>query len=176
MAEVGGGVAVPASEDLGSGMGLHAALGVGGKWRGFPPRFYVLFGTRWASFAGEVVQTPTGRGASADVSDTELFGGLRMVVPAGWILRVVFEGDLGTNFHQELVVREEGPLVHEQWAPLWAIAGGLQARYHRRASAGLRLSHSWRGLDPTRATRAAGWTLDDEGTRTAIELTHTWHF
>lgn len=176
MAEVGGGVAVPDSEVLGSGMGLGASFGVGGKWRAFPPRFYLLLGTRWTTSSGEALQVPTGRVANATVSDTGLHGGLRVVMPAGWILRLSFEVDLGTNLHEEILSRPEGPLVHEGWTSLLAVAGGLQARYHRRASAGLRLSRSWRGLDASRVTRAAGWTLDDEGASTSVEITHAWHF
>lgn len=176
-AEVGGGYAVPVASDLGGGLSLGAAVGVGGKWRGFPPRFYVLAGTRWASFSGQAYQVPTGRTSSIDVSDMELYGGLRAVIPAGWILRIVLEGDFGTNLHDETVLRHgDPPLVHSQWAPLFGLAAGLQARWHRRASAGLRLSYGWRFLDESRVTRAAGIGVDDEGARTAIEITHTWHF
>ena len=176
-AEVGGGYSAPVASDLDGGLALGAALGVGGKWRGFPPRFYLLGGTRWASYSGVAVQTPTGRAYDLDVSDAELYGGLRVLVPAGWILRVSLEGDLGTALHDETVWRgSDPPLVHSEWAPLFALSGGIQARWHRRASVGLRVTYSWHFLDPDRVTRAAGTGVDDEGARTAIELTHTWHF
>jgi hypothetical protein len=177
IAEVGGGYSVPVASDLDGGLSLAATLGVGGKWKGFPPRFYLAFGTRWASYSGVAVQSPTGRASRLDVSDVELYGGLRVLIPAGWILLVTMEGDFGTNLHDETVRRTGDPsLVHSEWAPLFSLSGGLQARWHRRASLGLRATYSWRFLDPDRVTRAAGTGIDDEGARTSIELTHTWHF
>jgi len=176
-AEVGGGYSVPVASDLDGGLALGGAFGIGGKWRGFPPRFYVLGGTRWASFSGESVQTPTGRVSTLDVADTALYGGLRILVPAGWILRLVFEGDLGTSLHDETLRRAGDPvLVHSQWAEFFALSGGLQARWHRRASVGLRVTYGWAILDSERVTRAAGNGIEDEGARTSIEITHTWHF
>lgn len=177
-AEVGAGWAAPVASDLDGGLLLQTGLGAGGKWRGFPPRFYALAGARFAWFEGSALQAPTGRTASAEVSDTEVFGGLRVVLPAGSVLRVYLESDVGAAHRSERLDRgpDDPALASADWSPYFGLAGALMARYHERASVGVRVSYTWALLDSVRLTRAAGLLLEDEGERAAIALTHTWHF
>jgi hypothetical protein len=82
-------------------VGLEAGglVAIGGKLRGFPPRFYLYFKASHARFGQEDLRLIE-RGATACVerSYTRLIGGLRVVVPLFWYLRLNLEIGGGSMF------------------------------------------------------------------------------
>lgn len=133
LAEVHGG-----STTYGSGgLALSAAFGVGGKLRGFPPRFYLLteVGTSGSTTTGAVA------GAGVTYRDERRFydfaGGLRIYLPIWGPIRLFAEGLIGASYLSANLARAGQPTLSAAgWAALFQAGAGLQVRLLRHLSAG----------------------------------------
>jgi len=131
-------------ESMGLGYGL--LLGAGGKLRGFPPRFYLLFeGARQTHDQGGVGTTGT---LTSNFTGTDVAGGLRILMPIAGPLRIYGDVLVGGTYGEFGLQRGDGTLRESQrWSPLVDLAAGIDFRFHRNLSAGLRFKGHL--LDPT---------------------------
>jgi hypothetical protein len=131
-------------ESMGLGYGL--LLGAGGKLRGFPPRFYLLFEAARGTHDREGGGT-TGT-LTSTFTGTDVAGGLRILMPIAGPLRLYGDVLVGGTYGEFGLERADGTLRESQrWSPLVDLAAGVDFRFHRNLSAGLRFKAHL--LDPT---------------------------
>jgi hypothetical protein len=134
--------------DESMGLGYGVLLGAGGKLRGFPPRFYLLFEAARASHDRESVGS-TGT-LSSSFTGTDVAGGLRVLMPIAGPLRLYGDVLVGGTYGEFGLARADGtPRESQRWSPLVDLAAGMDFRFHRNFSAGLRFKAHL--LDPTPA-------------------------
>lgn len=155
------------------GSALQALLGVGGKPRGFPLRFYLVGEVGYSSI--EQISRGVDGGAIQDLRGSlDLAAGLRIYWPVLGSLRLFVDGLLGVS-------RVDATLHHQGFRSLHSndfylagiMAGGVQYRLIRSLSLGLRLRVTLAedGLaEPRRAL------LGSSSTRTSLTGGLTWHF
>jgi hypothetical protein len=132
--------------DESMGLGYGVLLGAGGKLRGLPPRFYLLFEAARASHdrgtdgsTGTLTSTFTG---------TDVAGGLRVLMPIAGPLRIYGDVLVGGTYGEFGLSRPDAdPRASQRWSPLVDLAAGMDFRFHRNFSAGLRFKAHL--LDPT---------------------------
>ncbi len=151
--------------------------GIGGKLKGFPPRFFLVGGIESASW-GALSSDSFGEGR-VDRQATMVTGGLRMLFPL-WSrrLRLVTEARSGVAMVDSEGGRPglPGATTADTYGVM-LLGAGLQARLNDRLSAGFRLDRTW-GLDTGAdiAAAAAGLGRDGSGRgRLALGLTFTLH-
>jgi hypothetical protein len=175
--EVQGGLAGSSADYLDLGFSFGGTVGIGGKLRGFPPRFYAIGSYRSSFFTGEGRHAATGVLFDAWQADHELTAGLRVVLPL-WsrVFRLFGEARGGTLGHTATLHRRGGRALEDSsWTGVFVLAGGLQARWHPNASFGLALEWAVADRDRDLVTAAAGAATT--GTqRTALYLSNTWYF
>ncbi|MBI2897009.1 MAG: hypothetical protein HYY06_25860 [Deltaproteobacteria bacterium] len=176
--ELHGGIAGTAADYLDLGWSFGGVVGVGGKFRGFPPRFYVVGSYRSSFFAGDGIHYGTGVPFEAWEADHDLAGGMRTVFPL-WsrIFRLYVDVLGGTAGHTATLERQgERALQSTSWGGVFVLGVGLQARWHPSASAGLRFEWSIadRGADLVAVASGHGDDADNE--RKALYLSNTWYF
>jgi hypothetical protein len=156
-------------ESMGLGYGL--LLGAGGKLRGFPPRFYLLFETSRATHDRETYGN-TGS-LTSSFTGTDVAGGLRVLMPIAGPLRLYGDVLAGGTYGEFGLSRPDGTQRESQrWSPLVDLAAGVDVRFHRNVSAGLRFKFHL--LDPTPAWMSG---LGGSASRTAeAAATLTVHF
>jgi hypothetical protein len=175
--ELHGGIAGTEADYLDLGWSFGGVVGIGGKFRGFPPRFYVIGSYRSSFYSGEGFHYGTGVHFDAWEADHELTAGMRTAFPL-WsrIFRLYFDLLGGTAGHTATLDRsEERTIQTTSWSGVFVLALGLQARWHPSASAGLRFEWSFTNRGPDLVSTAAG----EEGTgtdRKALYLSNTWYF
>jgi hypothetical protein len=122
-------------------VGLEAGgtLAVGGKFKGFPPRFYLYFKASHARFGTESLQlVQRGSEACVERSYTRVVGGLRGVIPLFWYLRLNLEIGAGSLFtsnrYQESGMRA---VRYDENLTVMEFGAGLNLRLYRWLSIGL---------------------------------------
>jgi hypothetical protein len=132
--------------DESMGLGYSLLLGAGGKLRGFPPRFYLIFETARATHDRE--STGSGGTLTSSFTGTDVAGGLRVLMPVAGPLRLYADVLVGGTYGEFAVARGDGtPREAQRWTPLVDLAAGMDFRVHRNFSAGLRFKGHL--LDPT---------------------------
>ncbi len=119
----------------GEGYALRTAMGLGGKFRGFPLRFYGIAVVRYGALTTtheQGTQTADLRRGLLDVS-----AGLRIMLPIRR-LRILGEVTLGSSFVSSTTVLNGGLEEYEADDARFAtyLATGLQYRLHRNLSIG----------------------------------------
>ncbi len=121
------------------GLEAGATLAVGGKWKGFPPRFYAYFRFTRSLFGDEEVYVSS-RDAHGVVNRAVSFvtGGLRTVIPLFWRLRLELEFGGGAAF-TENGYRESGLDIrsYDETLGVLEFGAGLNLRLFRWLSLGL---------------------------------------
>lgn len=121
------------------GLESGALLAVGGKLRGFPPRFYLYVKASQSFFGAEEVFVSE-RQSTGCVrrSYTGVVGGLRMVTPLFWHLRLNLEVGAGTMFSKNKYT-ESGREITEYDENLTVVdfGVGLNLRLYRWLSVGV---------------------------------------
>jgi len=158
-----------------------AFLGVGGKLKGFPPRFYLYFSVSQTFFGDDDVYL-SHRDAHGEVcrSYTRLVGGLRTVIPLFWRLRLnldVAGGSLfSQNHYQESGVR---PIEYSEDLVVVELGAGLNWRFFEWLSVGLMVDYTFVAEDESGDLIAS---ILDEANRGAklgwshLSLTVGFHF
>ena len=132
--------------DESMGLGYGVLLGVGGKLRGFPPRFYLLFEASRATHDRE--SHGSAGSLTSSFTGTDVAGGLRVLMPVAGPLRLYADVLVGGTHGEFGLTRAEGtPRESQRWSPLVDLAAGMDFRFHRNLSAGLRFKAHL--LDPT---------------------------
>ena len=121
----------------GVGLALRSTLGVGGGFKGFPPRFYLVAAFRYSHLGATVENGTLVSEIGRDLIDLSL--GLRILLPFHR-LRVLAEFGLGDSIllsHARLNGREDFDTQEQRFALY--VATGAQYRLHRNFSLGLLL-------------------------------------
>jgi hypothetical protein len=121
------------------GLESGAFLAVGGKLKGFSPRFY-LYVKASQSFFGSDDVFVTERQSNGCVrrSYTGLVGGLRMVIPLFWHLRLNLELGAGTMFSQNKFTESGRKIVeYDENLTVVDLGAGLNLRLYRWLSVGV---------------------------------------
>ncbi|RLB59830.1 MAG: hypothetical protein DRI34_00680 [Deltaproteobacteria bacterium] len=126
------------------GLESGAVLAVGGKFKGFPPRFYAYFRASQAFFGEDDVYVSS-RAANVSVCREvrALMGGVRVVIPLWWELRLYLEvggGQLFTDSHY----REPGySFGYSEKFGAVELGTGLNLRLFRWLSLGLVIDYTF---------------------------------
>lgn len=120
-------------------------LGIGGKLKNFPPRFFLYFRVSESLFGDDDV-TISSRNATGTVnrSYTRLSGGLRVIIPLFWKLRLNLEAGGGTLFSSNKYSESGMKAIeyNENYAVVEAGAG-LDLRLFEWLSVGLTYNYSF---------------------------------
>jgi hypothetical protein len=157
-----------------AGPALRAAVGAGGKWKGFPARFYAIGQFGVSSYAASPPTYLTARAGAESGAFQDLALGLRVVLPVVSELRVFVEGLLGASLASARYM-EPGlaPLHAREWLGLALLSGGLQWRVFYQLSVGARVSLA---LNPSGLAGVARYAGVHDGGRLALTGGVTWHF
>jgi hypothetical protein len=121
------------------GLESGAVLAVGGKFKGFPPRFYLYMKASQSFFGSDDVFVAE-RQSNGCVrrSYTGVVGGLRTVIPLFWHLRLNLEVGAGTMFSRNKYT-ESGRKITEYDESLTVVdfGAGLNLRLYRWLSVGI---------------------------------------
>ncbi len=121
------------------GLESGALLAIGGKFKGFPPRFYLYFKASQSYFGADEVFVAE-RQATGCVrrSYTGLVGGLRTVIPLFWHLRLNLEVGAGTMFSENKYTESGRKLVeYDENLTVVDLGVGLNLRLYRWLSVGI---------------------------------------
>ena len=122
-------------------VGLEAGglFAIGGKLKGFPPRFYLYFKASHAQFGSEDIYIAE-RDAHGCVqrSYTRLVGGVRTVIPLFWHLRLNLEFGAGSMFSNNRYTESDRRIVsYDENLTVLEFGAGLNLRLFRWLSVGL---------------------------------------
>jgi len=128
-------------------LGLEAGglLAVGGKLKGFPPRFYLYFKASHAEFGSEDLYLSQ-RDAHGCVqrSYTRLVGGLRTVIPLFWYVRLNLELGAGSMFSDNRYAESGRRIVsYDENLTVMEFGAGLNVRLFRWLSVGMMYDYTW---------------------------------
>ncbi len=121
------------------GLEAGAMFAIGGKLKGFPPRFYLYFKVSNAQFGSEDVYLAD-RGAHGEVkrSYTRLVGGLRTIIPLLWNIRLNLEFGGGSMFSENLYTESGRRMVdYKETLDVLEFGVGLNVRLYTWLSMGL---------------------------------------
>jgi hypothetical protein len=150
-------------------------IGVGGKFRDFPLRFYFVTGAESVDFSGSGTQSHTGVPFSAERLYVDIYGGLRLLLPIWSGIRVYLDCLGGAAYLDGQVSRSDGPSIRKQdWYAEWTVAAGVQYRWHEYASTGIRAEVLFGGQG-TEVLDAYAGEDSGGGTRFSVMVTQTWH-
>lgn len=150
-------------------------VGIGGKFAGFPLRFYAVAGAEAVDFGGEGVHPQTGSAFQAERWYVDIFGGLRLLLPIFDEIRTYVDLLGGATYIDGTVDRADGPSIAKQdWYAQFTLGWGLQYRWHENASTGIRAEAMFGGQDAELLDTYAG---QGEGgsVRFSVLVTQTWH-
>jgi hypothetical protein len=127
--------------DLEDAVGLEsgALLAVGGKLKGFPPRFYLYFKASQSFFGSDdVFVSERQSNGCVRRSYTGVVGGLRTVIPLFWHLRLNLEVGAGTLFSKNKYT-ESGRTItqYDENLTVVDLGVGLNLRLYRWLSVGV---------------------------------------
>ncbi len=160
---------------LGPDFAWGGMLGIGGKFAGFPLRFYAVVGAEAIDFSGGGVHPQTGFEFQADRWYVDIYGGLRLLLPIFDQIRTYVDLLGGATYIDGTVDRVDGPSIAKQdWYGQFTLGWGLQYRWHENASTGIRAEAMFGGQDAEVLDTYAG---QGEGgsVRFSVMVTQTWH-
>lgn len=170
IAEISGGATT-----LGSGgLALEGVLGIGGKLRGFPPRFYLIGEAAYSSGTLSSATPLAGVGFRDERSYRDLSGGLRIYLPIYGPVRIFGDGLVGGS-HVAASLDRQGlaPRTAEGWLPMFALAAGVQVRMFRFLSVGMRAKFVLTDDDVAGLRQVVG---AESPLRATVTAGLTWHF
>ena len=157
-----------------SGPAFRAALGVGGKWKGFPLRFYLIGQFGASSYAAEAPAGLATAAATEQGAYEDLALGPRVVVPIYGPLRLYVEGVFGASLASARHIEPGRPeLYARQWLTLAIVSAALQWRVLYPLSLGVRFSAAFNEDGLPGVARYAGV---HDAARLALTGGVTWHF
>lgn len=161
-----------------TGGAIGGTFGVGGRFRGHAPAYYLVVRSGWGA---DAVVGPGRLGAARlERGVFELGAGGRVYIPLTQRLRLHIEGLVGRTWLDEQVTRD-GHRAFDAVDERFTLFGGagLQLRVLPHLSVGARADISWMpGTgDPNLAHIAAGLPAEDDGQgRVRLGLMTTFHF
>jgi hypothetical protein len=175
VAELNLGLGVAPVQYLGPGFAYGGIVGVGGKFAGFPLRFYFVAGAGSVDFEGNGTHPRTGQSFASERTYVDIYGGLRLLLPVYDRIRIYLDCLGGAAYIDGWVNRADGPSVGKQdWYAEWIGTLGLQYRWHEYASTGLRAEVLVGGQEAEVLDTFAG-EGEGGGARFSVMVTQTWH-
>ncbi|MBN2494363.1 MAG: hypothetical protein JXR96_07235 [Deltaproteobacteria bacterium] len=128
-------------------LGLESGglLAIGGKLKGFPPRFYLYMKASWSKFGSDEIVEEYRR-ACVQRSYTKLVGGLRTVIPLFWggNVRLNLEAGAGSMFSQNAYSQDGRPLLdYDETLIVVELGAGINVRLLRWLSVGLMYDYTF---------------------------------
>jgi hypothetical protein len=160
---------------LDGGMAVGGLIGVGGKLKGFPPRFYLVaeFAHVARAAAGTLPDLPVTFDESWRFNDAAL--GLRIYVPLLRHVRLLIDAMAGcSQVSGELHRGGMSRLSTAGWHPLGQVATGLQVRPFYHLSLGARAKVAFSGGGTSAMGELSGSEL--LGPRVTLTGGLTWHW
>lgn len=170
------GMTTPPYRDMGLALSYGGMIGIGGKLKFLPPRFYFMAGVLHQSYRADGNHALTGESFSARQSLLDLSLGLRIVIPVYRGLRIYCDL-MAIAAHQRSEIEREGigKKTSSGWLPGGLVALGLQYRWHRNASTGIRLEGTFYGSLDSAAMKTVG--LEPEhNAKLVLALVQAWYF
>ncbi len=170
------GMTTPPYRDMGIALSYGGMIGIGGKLKFLPPRFYFMAGVLHQTFRADGSHALTGESFSARQSLLDLSLGLRIVIPIHRGLRIYCDLMVIAAHHASEIERESiGKKTSAGWLPGGLAALGVQYRWHRNASTGVRLEGTFYGPLDSAAMKMAG--LEPEhNAKLVLALVQAWYF
>jgi hypothetical protein len=129
--------------DDGAGFESGVLFGVGGKFKGFPPRFFLYFRSSYSFFGGDTFVNDDNTTDSIHRSYTRLTGGLRVIIPLFSNLRMNLEIGGGKIFAYEQQHSDGMQLgSYEDSMSILELGAGLNYRIFHWLSAGLMTNYA----------------------------------
>ncbi|MCA9667214.1 MAG: hypothetical protein KC503_16560 [Myxococcales bacterium] len=155
------------------GLALEGIFGIGGKLRGFPPRFYLIAELGYSSNTISGAAPQTGASFRDERTYRDLAAGLRIYLPIFGPIRLFGDALIGASHISASLSRDGHDLdVATGWQTLVAVGGGLQVRIFHHLSLGARFKAVVTG-DDVAGLRALSGTSP---TRLSATAGVTWHF
>jgi hypothetical protein len=135
----GGFASSPYSQITGT-FGCGLLLGVGGKFKGLPIRFYMIGAVNNTRYwhSGSFFQTAENYSMALNLLDVG--GGLRILVPIVPRFRIYVDVlGIGSYHWSELQKGSMGELSSSAWTAGAIVAGGVEFRWHKNFATGLRV-------------------------------------
>jgi hypothetical protein len=135
----GGFASCPYSQIAGS-LGYGLMMGIGGKFKGFPLRFYVMGVFNNALYWHNDTFSRTGEDYRLSLNFMDVGGGLRLLLPIVPKFRVYLDV-MGLGSYQKVSLERAalGKLGSSAWTSGALIAAGAEFRWHRNLATGLRV-------------------------------------
>jgi len=171
IAELNGGGSFAGS----AGPTVGGVVGVGGKLRGFPLRFYLIAELAYSSVAQNGTLSSGALDFHEERSYRDLALGLRVYAPVYGPLRL-FVDAMGGGSHVAALVERDGltALSSRNWTGMGLLAAGLQLRLFHHLAIGLRAKVVLAGGDALDGLREV--LSVETPTRTSATAGLTWHF
>jgi len=170
LAEVNGG------GTLGGNLGLavEGVVGVGGKFRGFPLRFYLVTEVAYASTSQDGALAGPSLGFSEERSYRDLALGLRTYVPIFGPVRL-FLDLMGGGSHVAATLERDNlyTLSASDWFGMGQFAGGIQLRVLHHLSVGMRYKLVLTDDPLSNMRQVVGIPTP---LRSSVTMGLTWHF
>ena len=126
------------------GMESGALLGIGGKLKGFPPRFYLYFRASQTFFGNdEVFSQRSNSIGCVKRSYTAVLGGLRVVIPLFWHMRMNLEVGGGSFFSQNKYSEPGYNVQYPEDLIVVEFGAGLNWRFYEWLSVGLMYDYTF---------------------------------
>jgi hypothetical protein len=155
------------------GLALEGVVGVGGKLRGFPPRFYLIGEFAYSSNTISGSTPLAGNSFRDKRTYRDLAAGLRIYLPIFGPIRLFADALVGASHISTSLERDGHDLtVADGWQGLFSLGGGLQVRIWRHLSLGARFKAVVSGDDVANLRRLTGTSP----TRLSATAGVTWHF
>ena len=116
---------------------------MGGKFKGFPPRFYLYFRASQTFFGAEDVTSSWGSAGCVERSYTALLGGLRIVIPLWAHLRLNIESGAGSFFSQNSYSESGFSRQYSEELIVVEVGAGLNWRLFRWLSLGVMYDYTF---------------------------------
>jgi hypothetical protein len=175
IAELNLGLGIAPETYLGPDFAYGGLVGVGGKFRDFPLRFYFVAGADSVAFSGDGTNPNTGTAFTADRTYVDIFGGLRLLLPIYDQIRAYVDILGAAAYIDGTINRADGPSIGKQdWYAEFIGALGLQYRWHEYASTGIRAEVLFGGQEAEVLDTYAGQG-EGGGVRFTVLVTQTWH-
>jgi len=162
------------------GMESGALLGIGGKLKGFPPRFYLYFRVSQTFFGNDEVYAES-RASTGCVkrSYTAVLGGLRVVIPLFWHMRLNLEVGGGSFFSYNKYSETGFKIQYPEDLIVVEFGAGLNLRLYEWLSVGLMYDYTFVAEDEHGDMIATILREDDKGAElgwSRLVITLGFHF
>ena len=155
---------------------VAGAFGVGGKWRGFPPRFYLIGELEAVGGMSRQGYYEDGTPLQDELSMFAMGLGLRMYIPLAGPLRLLTEATGGSVKLTAREVSDAGVFEESINRGYFAVGIGPQVRVLHHLSLGARFEAMWIDYSGvSSASNLARWE-PSASSRTRVLGTATFHF